>query len=306
MHERFAHIYRLFARSHFVKGIELVLLLIVYMSYGSAGSNPTSYILISFSSWFLALSWLMAPFLFNPSGFDWLKTVEDFENFLDWIWYEGGISIKSEQSWEAWWYEEQEHLQNTGFWGKVLEVVLSLRFFFFQYGIVYQLNIANNSKSILVYLLSWIYIVVTLVFYMILGVASRRYSAKNHIYYRLIQSMVALSVILLVILLFEFTAFEFVDAVVSLLAFLPTGWGLISIALVFRPLLVRLKVWPLVVSVARIYELGFGIIVLIPVAVLSWLPGFQSMQTRILFNEAFSRGLQISRILVGKRPNPGY
>lgn len=306
VHEKFAHIYRLFARSHFVKAIELMLLLIVYMSFSATGKNTTSYILITISSWFLALSWILAPFLFNPSGFDWLKTVDDFDDFLDWIWYRGGISVKSDQSWDVWWNEEQEHLQNTGFWGKVLEIVLSLRFFVFQYGLVYQMHIASNSTSILVYLLSWICVVVALFIYITLALAAARYSVKSHIYYRLIQALVLFFVVFLLVVLVVFTEFRLLDALLGVLAFAPTGWGFLSIALVFRGSLVKIKVWPLVVSVARIYELLFGVIVLTPVAVLSWLPGFQAMQTRILFNEAFSRGLQISRILVGKKPNPGF
>lgn len=48
------------------------MLLIVYMVYGSSSSN-TLYILITVSSWFLALSWCFAPFIFNPAGFDWQK-----------------------------------------------------------------------------------------------------------------------------------------------------------------------------------------------------------------------------------------
>ncbi|MCO5556549.1 hypothetical protein L7F22_010099 [Adiantum nelumboides] len=306
MHEKFAHIYRLFSRSHFVKAIELMLLLIVYMSFSGVGKSTTAYILITFSSWFLVLSWIMAPFLFNPSGFDWLKTVEDFDDFLDWIWYRGGISVKSDQSWEVWWNEEQEHLQGTGFWGRVFEVVLSLRFFVFQYGIVYQLHIAENSTSIAVYLLSWICVAGGLFIYVTLALAAARYSVKNHIYYRLIQALVIFFLVLLLVMLVQFTQFQLLDALLSFLAFAPTGWGFLCIALVFRRFLERIKVWQLVVSVARMYELGFGVIVFTPVAILSWLPGFQSMQTRILFNEAFSRGLHISRILVGKKPNPGF
>jgi callose synthase len=62
-------------------------------------------------------------------------------------------------------------------------------------------------------------------------------------------------------------------------------------------------VWDTVVAVARLYDIMFGTVVMAPVALLSWLPGFQEMQTRILFNEAFSRGLQISRIITGKKPD---
>ncbi|XP_024538919.1 callose synthase 12 [Selaginella moellendorffii] len=302
-HERFAENYRLYSRSHFIKGLELALLLVVYEAYGSFSKDTVVYILLTFSSWFLALTWILAPFVFNPSGFDWLKTVDDYEDFFNWVFYRGGVLVKADQSWESWWDEEQDHLRTTGIWGKVFEVILSLRFFFFQYGIVYQLGIANHSTSILVYLLSWIYVVVAFLLHKILSFAHEKYATREHLTYRAIQAFALFFSVLVLILLIELTSFRFLDLIVSLLAFLPTGWGLLQIAQVLRrPFLERTGMWPTVVTVARLYELGIGILVMVPTAVLSWLPGFQAMQTRILFNQAFSRGLQISRILVGKRP----
>nr|XP_027127052.1 callose synthase 12-like [Coffea arabica] len=301
-HKSFAENYRLYARSHFVKAIELGLILTVYASYSPIAKGTLVYILLTISSWFLVVSWLLAPFVFNPLGFDWLKTVYDFDDFMNWIWYRGGVFAKAEQSWEQWWYEEQDHLRTTGLWGKVLEIILDLRFFFFQYGIVYQLGIAAGSKSILVYLLSWIFVVVALGLYLIVAYARDKYSAKEHIYYRLVQFLVVILVIVVIIALLEFTHFKFGDLFISLLAFVPTGWGFILIAQVLRPFLQKTMIWDIVVSVARLYDIMFAVIVLAPVAVLSWLPGFQSMQTRILFNEAFSRGLQIFQIITGKKP----
>ncbi|CDP14784.1 unnamed protein product [Coffea canephora] len=301
-HKSFAENYRLYARSHFVKAIELGLILTVYASYSPIAKGTLVYILLTISSWFLVVSWLLAPFMFNPLGFDWLKTVYDFDDFMNWIWYRGGVFAKAEQSWEQWWYEEQDHLRMTGLWGKVLEIILDLRFFFFQYGIVYQLGIAAGSKSILVYLLSWIFVAVALGLYLIVVYARDKYSAKEHIYYRLVQFLVVILVIVVIIALLEFTHFKFGDLFISLLAFVPTGWGFILIAQVLRPFLQKTMIWDIVVSVARLYDIMFAVIVLAPVAVLSWLPGFQSMQTRILFNEAFSRGLQIFQIITGKKP----
>ncbi|CAI9089404.1 OLC1v1023971C1 [Oldenlandia corymbosa var. corymbosa] len=301
-HKSFAENYRLYARSHFVKAIELGLILTVYASYSPIAKGTFVYIALTITSWFLVVSWILAPFIFNPSGFDWLKTVYDFDDFMNWIWYRGGVFAKAEQSWEKWWYEEQDHLRTTGFWGKVLEVILDLRFFFFQFGIVYQLGIAAGSKSILVYLLSWIYVVVALGLYLIIAYARDKYSAKEHIYYRLVQFLVIILAIVVIVALLEFTHFKFVDLFTSLLAFVPTGWGFISIAQVLRPILQKTRIWGIVVSVARMYDIMFAVIVLVPVAVLSWLPGFQSMQTRILFNEAFSRGLQIFQMITGKKP----
>lgn len=49
------------------------MLLIVYLVYGAHDRKAASYILLTFSSWFLALSWLYAPYIFNPSGFEWQK-----------------------------------------------------------------------------------------------------------------------------------------------------------------------------------------------------------------------------------------
>ncbi|GMI74819.1 enhancer of edr1 3, glucan synthase-like 5, GLUCAN SYNTHASE-LIKE 5, POWDERY MILDEW RESISTANT 4 [Hibiscus trionum] len=290
-HKSFAENYRLYARSHFIKAIELGLVHTVYASHTPVAKGTFVYIALTISSWFLVLSWLMAPFVFNPYGFDWLKTVNDFDEFMNWIWYRGGVFAKAEQSWEKWWYEEQDHLRTTGRRGKLLEIVLDLRFFFLQYGIVYHLRIAAHSTSISVYLLSWIYIFVALGIYLVISCTWDKYAAKKHIYFRMLQFLLIILGISLIILLLEFTAFGFVDIFGSLLALIPTGWGVLSIAQVFRPFLQSTWVWDSVVSLARLYDILFGVVVMLPLAFLSWMPGFQSMQTRILFNEAFSRGL---------------
>ncbi|XP_028789738.1 callose synthase 12-like [Neltuma alba] len=300
-HKSFAENYRLYARSHFVKAIELGLILVIYASHSPVATDTFVYIALTISSWFLVVSWIMAPFVFNPSGFDWLKAVYDFDDFMNWIWFHGSVFAKAEQSWERWWYEEQDHLRVTGLWGKLLEIILDLRFFFFQYGIVYQLGIAAGSTSIAVYLLSWIYVFVVFAFYVAVSYARDKYAAKDHIYYRLVQFLVIILVILVIIALLEFTELKFVDIFTSMLAFIPTGWGLILIAQVFRPFLQSSIIWKGIVSVARLYDILFGVIVMAPVALLSWLPGFQSMQTRVLFNEAFSRGLRIFQIITGKK-----
>jgi callose synthase len=299
-HKSFAENYRLYARSHFVKAIELGLILVVYAAYSPVAKDTFVYIAMTISSWFLVVSWIMAPFVFNPSGFDWLKTVYDFDDFMNWIWYQGGVFAKSEQSWERWWYEEQDHLRTTGLWGKLLDVILDLRFFFFQYGIVYQLGIAAGSTSIAVYLLSWIYVVVAFGFFLMVAYARNKYAAKEHIYYRMVQFLIIVLGIFVIIALLQFTSFKFTDVFTSLLAFIPTGWGILLIAQVLRPFLPAI-LWEAVVSVARLYDILFGVIVMVPVAFLSWMPGFQSMQTRILFNEAFSRGLRIFQLFTGKK-----
>nr|XP_043619283.1 callose synthase 11-like [Erigeron canadensis] len=302
-HKSFSENYRLYARSHFVKAIELGVILTVYASTTPLSISNFIYIILNISSWFLVVSWIMGPFVFNPSGFDWLKTVYDFKEFVRWLFYDGGSLVKADVSWETWWYEEQDHLRTTGLWGKLLEIVLDLRFFFFQYGVVYHLKIANNSKSIVVYLISWVFMIVAVSVYIVIAYAQGKFAAKEHIKYRLVQLLVTFLVVLVTILLLELTKLTVLDLFSSILAFIPTGWGIISIAQVLRPFLENSLVWDTVVSLARLYDMLIGMVVLAPLAFLSWMPGFQSMQTRMLFNEGFSRGLQISRILTGKNIN---
>ena len=124
--------------------------LIAYQIFGVAVTDNIAFILLSGSMWFLVISWLFAPFLFNPSGFEWQKIVDDWEDWGKWISNHGGIGVPATKSWESWWDEEQEHLQCSGLIGRFCEVLLSMRFLLFQYGIVYQLNVSNSDKSIMV------------------------------------------------------------------------------------------------------------------------------------------------------------
>jgi callose synthase len=109
-------------------------------------------VFVTISIWFLVGSWLFAPFVFNPSCFEWQKTVDDWTDWLKWMGNLGGIGIQPSLSWESWWEEEQEHLKTTSIRGRILEILLALRFLIYQYGIVYHLNIARGSKNILVIL----------------------------------------------------------------------------------------------------------------------------------------------------------
>jgi callose synthase len=57
--------------------------------------------------------------------------------------------------------------------------------------------------------------------------------------------------------------------------------------------------WGSVKALARGYEYLMAVVIFTPVAILAWFPFVSEFQTRLLFNQAFSRGLQIQRILAG-------
>jgi callose synthase len=155
-HAKFAENYRLYSRSHFTKGLELLILLIIYHAYGSSTNKTVPYVLITFSLWFLVGTFLFAPFLLNPSGFEWQKIVDDWEDWGKWVNNRGGIGVLPDKSWETWWEMEQEHLQRSGVAGRAIEILLAGRFLLYQYGLVYHLHISGTSNGIEV---SWLTVV---------------------------------------------------------------------------------------------------------------------------------------------------
>lgn len=157
-HASFTENYRLYSRSHFVKGFELLLLLTVYDLFRRSYQSNMAYVLITYSIWFMSITWLFAPFLFNPSGFSWEKIVDDWKDWNKWIRQQGGIGVQQDKSWQSWWIDEQAHLRRSGMTSRVFEILLSVRFFLYQYGLVYHLDISQNSRNFLVYLLSWMVI----------------------------------------------------------------------------------------------------------------------------------------------------
>ncbi|XP_052114381.1 callose synthase 5 [Arachis duranensis] len=298
-HEKFAENYRMYSRSHFVKGLELAVLLMCYKLYGSAAPDSTAYLLLSGSMWFLVCSWLFSPFLFNPSGFEWQKIVEDWDDWTKWMNSGGGIGVPATKSWESWWNEEQEHLQFTGLLGRTSEVILALRFFVYQYGIVYHLNIARGDKSIMVYGLSWLVIVAVMIILKIVSMGRKKFSADFQLIFRLLKLLLFIGSIVALVLMFTLLSLTVQDILRSLLAFLPTGWALIQISQACRPLVKAIGMWGSVKALSRGYEYVMGLLIFGPVAILAWFPFVSEFQTRLLFNQAFSRGLQIQRILAG-------
>ncbi|RWR90536.1 Glycosyl transferase [Cinnamomum micranthum f. kanehirae] len=300
-HAKFADNYRLYSRTHFVKAIELMILLIVYHIFGHTYRKPVAYILITISIWFVVGSWIFAPFLFNPLGFEWQKIVDDWTDWNKWISNRGGIGVIPAKSWESWWEKEQEHLRHSGKLGIIAEIVLALRFFIYQYGLVYHLNITKHTKSVLVYGISWLVIMAILLVMKTVSVGRRKFSADYQLVFRLIKGLIFLTFISILIILIVLPHMTAQDIVVCLLAFMPSGWGLLLIAQACRPLIKPTGIWSSVRTLARGYEIIMGLLVFIPVAFLAWFPFVSEFQTRMLFNQAFSRGLQISRILGRQR-----
>jgi callose synthase len=207
--------------------MEVILLLVVYLAYGNDEAGAVSYILLTVSSWFLAVSWLFAPYLFNPAGFEWQKVVEDFKEWTNWLFYRGGIGVKGAESWEAWWEEELSHIRTLS--GRIMETILSLRFFIFQYGIVYKLKLQGSDTSFAVYGWSWVAFAMIIVLFKVFTF-SQKISVNFQLLLRFIQGLSLLMALAGIIVAVVLTPLSVTDIFACVLAFIPTGWGILSVS----------------------------------------------------------------------------
>lgn len=76
-----------------------------------------------------------------------------------------------------------------------------------------------------------------------------------------------------------------------------------QLAITWKKVVWRLRLWDSVREYARMYDAGMGMLIFAPIAILSWFPFVTTFQSRLLFNQAFSRGLEISLILAGNKAN---
>ncbi|KAM4105419.1 hypothetical protein ACJW30_06G231200 [Castanea mollissima] len=299
-HTRFADNYMLYSRSHFVKALELFILMIIYEAYRQSSHTSDLDRFISFSMWFLVASWLFAPFVFNPYGFEWQKTVDDWTNWKTWMGNRGGVGIPPDKSWESWWDEEHEHLRYTNIRGRVLEIILAFRFFVYQYGIVYNLHIAHHSKSFMVYGLSWLVMVTAFLVVMTLPMVRRRVDTNIQVLFRILKALLFLGLMSIITVLFVIRRLTISDLFAAILAVFPTGWALLLVGQACGPLLKMIGLWDSLMELARAYDYIMGLVIFMPLTIFSWFPFVSEFQTRMFYNQAFSRGVQISMILAGK------
>ncbi|XVF14888.1 hypothetical protein REPUB_Repub09cG0099600 [Reevesia pubescens] len=168
------------------------------------------------------------------------------------------------------------------------------------YGIVYHLNMTKKSRlgiqqSIMVYGLSWLVILA------IVSMGGKKFSADFQLMLRLLKLFLFAGSGVIIAMLFYFLDLTVKDIFQSLLAFLPTGWALLQISQACQPLVRGIGMWSSVKALAKRYGYMMGVLIFAPVATLAWFPFVSEFQTRLLFNPAFSRGLQIQRILAGSK-----
>ncbi|TYZ58047.1 hypothetical protein PybrP1_010768 [[Pythium] brassicae (nom. inval.)] len=132
--ETFVLLYKAYAASHYRKAFELVGLCLVYLVFGNFligqmdaplgedlfafefRKTDQSYGVQTFSIWFISVLWIVGPFMFNTDGLDWEKTKVDIKAWANWMFADE--SFKDDDpvntgGWVAWWKSDLEQFHNS-------------------------------------------------------------------------------------------------------------------------------------------------------------------------------------------------
>ena len=74
------------------------------------------------------------------------RTVEDFREWTNWLFYRGGIGVKGEESWEAWWDSELV-IQFSMYFFIISLFFFSFSFFYMNFNAMLVRSVLNNSIS---------------------------------------------------------------------------------------------------------------------------------------------------------------
>ncbi|OQR91279.1 callose synthase [Achlya hypogyna] len=117
-HSHFDDLFRFYASSHLYAGTEIAAALSLYWLY----TATTQYVALTWSLWLVVFSWTCSPFWFNPLAFEWSDVLEDARVWVRWLRGEGG---NSNQSWLAWFKDENAYFVHLRPWAKACVVLKS-------------------------------------------------------------------------------------------------------------------------------------------------------------------------------------
>ncbi|RQM21561.1 hypothetical protein B5M09_014004, partial [Aphanomyces astaci] len=334
-HEKFAELFRFYAFSHFYRGVELSFLLLLFYAYGTFSwcncswmleadfynnveplpyewktrcyANfyqscvlPTNqnYGIMSYSLWLIAATWMWAPFFFNPSGLDWDKCIDDYSDWQQWL----TTKNDSSESWLGWWANELEYLEHSTPFSRLVQFVRKTRFLLVAVGLYLQMmfRLAYTEQNMTVAddfaLKPYIILGALVVLLLILacaGYASGRVAKKMTFKQKRLRKLkfhltfAGLAGLIAALLYFNLRTIVEIALIVLLVAY----WVL-QIAIVrlgFRHAMIE--------TIAALFDRSVGWIIFGPVLFIAmFMPFLSAFQQRVMFNQAFTSGLEVSKL----------
>lgn len=140
-HSPFDENFRFFAMSHMYIGFEIAAALTLLGLY----TKSKQYAGLTWSLWLAAVAFLLGPFWFNPLSFEWDSITTDYTRWIAWMTDVGGTV---DQSWEAWWRDENTFFKQMSIsWRCFLFVMKCVPWIFIALGLLGSRFMGNPSEQ---------------------------------------------------------------------------------------------------------------------------------------------------------------
>jgi len=279
-HEDFSEIYRFHASSHFYRAMEMVFLLTFYAIVIPWGF---SYGLVTWAGWLIVVSWLLAPIWFNPLAFQWEKMVEDVGNFVDWMNRKEG---DGDRSWKAWWKDEIFYLNDLNLERRIIVSIIGCRHAVVGYALLHYVHAAKMQLLV--------GSVIILLGLAALAVAQAKFGHRHQYNVRALKALIFFSVLSGLYYYYSVYHFTIPSLYHSGIVLIGLAYFLSTFTTVLLTMGVRHR------YLIRYYKLVDYItasFLLSVIAIFSMTVVPSIIQTRLMFHNAFSRGVMIDKLL---------
>lgn len=307
--ETFVLLYKAYASSHYRKAFELVGLCLVYLTFGEfsiCDEDPTdsrsTYFLFcqtsqgfgvqTFAIWFIAILWLMSPFLFNTDGLDWEKTKVDIVAWANWLYADEKYEDKEDPTmsfgWTGWWKSELTMFHNTKAIARITVLLRESRhFLLLWYVVTLRFDLTNVA---IVFGAS----VATVLIFGLVGAmnltSNLRPVSRAAIY--------ACGVVIVLVVYFLAAHYAIKANTRSSLAlffgYLASLYGINEMARMYSFQSTSIATVGMFQQLAFFFDFIFCTAMIVPLFIMSGIPFLNVIQTRMMYNKGFSEVVSAS------------
>ncbi|CCI47085.1 unnamed protein product [Albugo candida] len=309
--ETFVLLYRAYASSHYRKAFELVGLCLVYLAYGNfsicqneAPANDDffavkfctasqGYGVQTFSTWFIAILWLLSPFIFNTDGLDWQKTKVDIKAWVNWMFADADYKDDDKTitgGWVTWWKSELEQYHNSNMIARITVIIRESRHFFVMF---YVITLKTKSVMFVAVVLAAAgATVVAMGFIHGFGLCMRGMSSMKRasFYAFCLLAIVSAYLVAIVAILHKDMSY----AIALFFGYMAALYGLNECARTWSFSNSSIAGVVCFQQLAFFFDYIFGLLLVIPLFIMSCIPFLNIIQTRMMYNEGFSKVMSAS------------
>jgi callose synthase len=314
--ETFVLLYKAYASSHYRKAWELVGLCVIYGLFGNfrickAEGSPgddkfgekfcktaQGYGVQTFSVWFISLLWLVAPFIFNTDGLDFAKTKVDINLWA--VWMFASEDYKDDDptntgGWIGWWKGDLEQLHGSNMISRVTVILRESRHFVLMF---YIATLVTKDIKYVTFVLGAAGATLVLLGFAAgigMGMRSMRPIVRAALY------LITLTLVIVGYFVGMTVYSKSIGQDPSFSKFMSLFFGYFAALYGFNEMA---RMWsfpgssiagnPVFQQLAFLFDFMFCVGLIIPLFVMSCIPFLNVIQTRMMYNEGFSKVMSAS------------